>query len=168
MPMHHTQPRRGLCPRFFLLRVRMPNLMKTFLHLVIITVCFIMWLGLVTVILLALQSAAEGSVTHPRPNSLGLSQVYENPNTYVLALPVEITMLGGGDYTNVRLKPFNTPMLYDESTLFCGDVRASFFDPSGKAYTEPLAITYDRIGHHMFQSLACHDLVSAVPVKGSL
>lgn len=142
--------------------------MKTFLNIVVTTVCFLMWLALVIVILLALDRAASGSVTHPRPNSLGLAQTYTNNNVYVLASAVDITLLGGGYYTNVRLKPFNTPMLYDESTLFCGDVRASFFDPSGKAYTEPLVITYDRIGHHMFQSLACHDLVSAVPVKGSL
>lgn len=141
--------------------------MKTFLNGVVITVCFLMWLALVTVILLALSSAVNASVTHPRPNSLGLAQTYTNNNVYVLASTVDITLLGGGDYTNVRLKPFNTPMLYDESTLFCGDVRASFFDPSGKAYTEPLVITYDRIGHHMFQSLACHGLVSAVPVKGN-
>ena len=114
---------------------------------------------------LMIGTGHAANIAMPVPTEPSLVVPYVNHNTYILASPVEITMLGDGNYTNVRLKPFNTPITYDESTLFCGDVRELFFRPNGKPITEPMIITYDKIGHHMFQSLACHDIISAIPIK---
>lgn len=37
--------------------------MKTFLHIVVVTICFLMWLALVTVILLVLSTACHDLVS---------------------------------------------------------------------------------------------------------
>src|SRR5271165_6071245 len=68
---------------------------------------------------------AHCSTTKPRPNSLGVIDGYTNPNTYLIAEPVELTMMQderGRVYTNVRFEPLNTAAYYDESVLFCGEV----------------------------------------------
>lgn len=120
---------------------------------------------ILTIVMISTGHAAN--IPDYTPLEPSLVVPYVNNNAYILASPVDITMLGDGNYTNVRLKPFNTPVTYDESMLFCGDVRERFYRPNGKPITEPMVIVYDKIGHHMFQSLACHDIISAIPVKES-
>jgi len=103
-------------------------------------------------------SLAHGSTTKAnRPNSLGISEIYTNTNAYLFGVPIDGQILESEEdrATNVRFQPYNTPALYDESVLFCGQV-ADFFQ--GK--TGPLVVTYDRIAHRRFHGIACHDIVS--------
>ena len=106
--------------------------------------------------------AVAGATTTPnRPNGLGLPQTYSNPNAYILGLPVDGKIIGDGDqtYTNVRLQPYNTAVLYDESILFCGDVSGEF---NGK--TGDVVITFGRTAHQMYHGVACYHLVSVFAV----
>jgi hypothetical protein len=110
-------------------------------------------------------SLAHGSTPEPkinRPNSLGISEIYTNTNEYLFGVPIDGQILESEEdrATNVRFQPYNTPALYDESVLFCGQV-TDFFQ--GK--TGPLVVTYDRIAHRRFHSIACHDLRSVFEVK---
>ena len=104
---------------------------------------------------------SHGSTTVNRPNSLGISESYQNNNQYLFGVPVagQILEYDEDRATNVRFAPYNTPALYDESILFCGMV-ADFFQ--GK--TGPLVVTYDRIAHRRFHGVACHDLQSVFEV----
>lgn len=97
-----------------------------------------------------------------RPNSLGISETYTNPNTYLLAVPMEATALENGKYFNIRFAPYNTYALYDESILFCGGevVLEKFKDKNGV-----LVITYETRAHSMYKGIACHELVSVFEVK---
>ena len=115
----------------------------------------------IAIIVLSFTGFAHGSTTRPRPNSLGVDQVYTNTNEYLFGVPIDGKVISDGDsrYTNIRFQPYNTMSLYDESVLFCGDVAESFQGKSG-----PMVVTYDRVGHHMFRGLACHDLVSVFEV----
>jgi hypothetical protein len=103
-------------------------------------------------------SLAHGSTTHPRPNSLGVEQVYTNTNAYLFGLPIDGQILEGA-VTNIRFQPYNTMELYDESVLFCGNVTTEFNGKVG-----PVVVTYDRIGHRLYRGVACHDLVSVFEV----
>ena len=96
--------------------------------------------------------------THPRPNSLGVGQFYTNTNAYIFGLPIAGHTLEGG-VTAIRFQPYNTTLIYDESVLFCGDVTAQFIGKTGT-----VVVTYDRIGHHMYRGVACHDLISVFEV----
>ena len=107
---------------------------------------------------------AHGSTSNPRvnrPNSLGVSEIYQNNNAYLLAQPIDGQIMEYEEdrATSVRFSPYNTPALYDESILFCGLV-ADFFQ--GKA--GPLVVTYDRIAHRRFNGVSCHDIVSVFEV----
>lgn len=103
---------------------------------------------------------AHCATTVPRPNSLGVVQEYTNPNTYLIAEPVELTTMQderGRIYTNVRFEPLNTAAFYDESILFCGEV------PGLEKL--PMAITYLTRASLMYKGIACHKFVSAFEVK---
>ena len=60
-----------------------------------------------TFLILAAVLIATGhaSPTKARPNTLGVSEVYTNPFTYLLALPLDGQVLEG-KYTNIRLAPY--------------------------------------------------------------
>ena len=120
------------------------------------------WVIVVTAVIFAFAvSRAFGSVTpQPRPNSLGVKETYQNPNTYLLALPVDGKVLDGR-FTNIRFQPYESPVLFDESILFCGDVTEEFMDKPG-----PLVITYRTQASGMFEGIGCHTLVSAFTVNG--
>ena len=48
------------------------------------------WIIIGAAIVFALATARAFCLpTQPRPNSLGVTEVYQNPNTYLLALPVD-------------------------------------------------------------------------------
>jgi hypothetical protein len=107
---------------------------------------------------------SHGSTTVNRPNSLGISESYQNNNQYLFGVPVagQILEYDEDRATNVRFAPYNTPALYDESILFCGMVADYFEGKSG-----PLVVTYDKIAHRRFHGIACHDLVSVFSVTTS-
>ena len=125
------------------------KLFKPFLtFLLIIEAVF--WLG-----------ASTATVHVNRRNSLGADEVYTNHNTYILG-----ALLGGsimesdnGSYTSIRVQPYATPALYDESLLFCGDQGAQFNGKRGV-----VVITYETRAHKMFKGVACHELISVFEV----
>lgn len=102
---------------------------------------------------------AFGSTTQPRPNSLGVEETYQNPNTYLVALPIDGQILDGR-FTNIRFAPYATADLYDETVLFCGDVSGQFNGKKG-----PLVMTYWTQASGKFQGVGCHDLISVFEVK---
>jgi hypothetical protein len=103
---------------------------------------------------------AFGSTAQPRPNSLGVTETYQNPMTYLLALPIDGKILDGR-FTNIRFQPYAAASLFDESILFCGDVSDQFDGKSG-----PLVMTYRTQASGMFEGVGCHTLVSAFTVNG--
>lgn len=105
--------------------------------------------------LVCLQLHAEPAM--PRPNSLGVDQIYENHNAYLFAVPISGAVMDGA--TSISFQPYNTMELYTEQVLFCGDVTKKF---EGK--TGPMVVTYDRVAHKMFRGVACHALVSVFEV----
>lgn len=119
------------------------------------------WVILITAIIFALVVARAFAVpSKPRPNSLGVSEIYQNPNTYLIAEPVEATFMRDAKertYTNVRFQPLNTAAYYDESILFCGTVE------SFKHL--PMAVTYLTRASMMYKGIACHEFISAFEIK---
>jgi hypothetical protein len=116
------------------------------------------WVILGTAILLALATARAFAVpTNNRPNSIGVEQFYMNPNTYLFASIIAGQVLDGA--TTIRFQPYETMSLYEESVLFCGDVRENFKDRSG-----PIVVTYRRVSHRLYHGIACHEIVSVFEV----
>jgi len=62
--------------------------------------------------------------------------------------------------TNIRLQPFGTPQLYDESLLLCGDVSDQFAGKKGV-----LVLAYERQAHRMYRDVGCHELRGVFEVK---
>ena len=119
------------------------------------------WVILAATVLFALAvTKSFGSTTDvPRPNSLGVRESYQNPNTYLLALPVDGQILDGR-FTNIRFQPYAAAM-FDTSILFCGDVTEEFAGKSG-----PLTVTYSTRASGMYRGIGCHNLVSVFTVNG--
>lgn len=104
---------------------------------------------------------AHGMPTSKRPNNLGVYETYQNPNTYLLALPVDGKILGEESrFTNVRFQPYNAAAMFDESVLFCGDVSEAFMKASGV-----VVVTYLTKAAGMYEGIGCHELVSVFGVK---
>jgi hypothetical protein len=60
----------------------------------------------VTVVLILASSMAHCTTSAPRPNSLGLDQVYTNPNVYLFAVPVQLAVIQGqGDHERYVSSP---------------------------------------------------------------
>ena len=108
---------------------------------------------------------ADATTTNNRQNTLGAVIESKNMNTYLFAVPIAGQIIEHDEevVTNVRFQPYGTPALYDESVLFCGDVSGYFAGKSG-----PLVITYHTIAHHLFQGIACHDIVSVFEVRNTV
>jgi hypothetical protein len=119
------------------------------------------WVIIVTAILFALAVARAYAIpSKPRPNTLGVYEIYQNPNTYLIAEPLDAVFMQDEKehtYTNVRFQPLNTAAYYDESVLFCGTVE------SFKRL--PMAITYLTRASQMYKGIACHEFVSAYEIK---
>lgn len=115
----------------------------------------------ILLIVMALETLSHGAIAKNRPNSLGVNEVYTNPNVYLFASIAEGNLLRSetDHYTNIRFQPYNTMSLYTETVLFCGNQAEQF---SGK--TGALLITYQRRSHRLFQGIACHDLESVFEV----
>jgi hypothetical protein len=119
------------------------------------------WIIIGTALLFTLAVARAFAVpSKPRPNTLGVSEIYQNPNTYLIAEPVEVTFMRDEKeriYTNVRFQPFNTAAFFDESILFCGTVE--------DLKRLPMAVTYLTRASLMYKGIACHEFVSAYEIK---
>lgn len=92
-----------------------------------------------------------------RKNSLGVVQTWDNPYTYLLALPVEGNQIDGG--FTVRFWDFGMPELIDHTVFFCGASNA--FD--GKRGV--LVIMYKTEAHHMTKGVGCHELKGVYELK---
>lgn len=111
------------------------------------------------VIAAVLIGTGHAETSRPRPNSLGVSEVYQNQFSYIIALPIDGQIIDG-KFTNVRLWPVGTPELYDTTLLFCGDVTDKFEGKKGV-----LALTYETRAHAMHKSIGCHELLMVNEVK---
>ncbi len=114
-----------------------------------------------TFLILAAVLIATGhtSPTKARPNTLGVSEVYTNPYTYLVALPMDGQVLEG-KYTNIRFAPYAAADFYDVSILFCGNIVERFDGKKGI-----LAVTYRTQASRTYKGIACHDFVSAFEVS---
>src|SRR5208282_2186956 len=120
---------------------------------------------LITSVLLAFGKASVRG--NARPNSVGVSETYQNPNTYLIALPIDGQILSTGQvldrssqFTNIRFSPLATAALYDETVLFCGDVTPMFKDKQGT-----VALVYRTQASGKFQGIGCHDLLGVYEIK---
>ena len=118
------------------------------------------WIILSIALLFTLEIGRVFGETTPinRPNSLGVSETYQNPVTYLFGLPKDGQVLDGR-FTNIRVQPYATPILFDQSTLFCGDVSSMFDGKVG-----PVVITYRTQAAGMYQGIGCHELISVFTV----
>jgi hypothetical protein len=117
---------------------------------------------------LAVLRGAYGSTTKSnRPNNLGIEQFYVNPNIYLFA-GLACGANGGCSlmkdsqeryYTSVKFQPYNTPEIYEEPVLFCGNVVEQFQNRAGA-----LVITYRRQATTSFRGIGCHELISVFDV----
>lgn len=127
--------------------------MPKHLAIMLLILILLMSLGLCVAI-------ADAAASVPRPNILGVTEVMANPNTYLLAVPIEATALEGGKYYTIRFAPYNTYSLFDESVLFCGDVIPQFKGKNGV-----LVLTFTTRASTMFKGVGCHELISVFEVK---
>jgi hypothetical protein len=118
------------------------------------------WLVIGTAVIFALAVARAFGIPTAgnRPNSVGVSETYQSPVTYLFDLPIDGQILDDR-YTNIRFKPYATVALYDQTVLFCGDVTGQF---DGK--TGPVVVTYYTQASGRHDGIGCHDLVSVFTV----
>jgi hypothetical protein len=114
---------------------------------------------LFAIALFFLSEPVHASNMAPRPNSLGVQETYQNPNTYLLALPVAAQVLDGR-FTNIRFQPYKAAALFDESVLFCGDVTDEFRGTSGV-----LVVTYLTRASGRYEGVGCHNLQGVFEAK---
>jgi hypothetical protein len=125
------------------------------------------WVIVISTLLFLVTAGAQlshcATTTKNRPNSLGVEEVYTNPNVYLFGSIAEGSLLRGQSeadhYTNIRFQPYNTMSLYTETVLFCGNQAEQF---NGK--TGALLVTYEKRAHRMFRGVACHELESVFEV----
>jgi hypothetical protein len=125
------------------------------------TIAAFLILALSFLILVAVMIATGHASTTSgnRRNSLGVTETLQNPNTYLLALPLDGQVLEG-KYTNIRFQPYGTPALYDESILFCGNVTDYFQDKTGV-----VVVVYETQAHTMYRGVPCKTLVATFEIK---
>ena len=120
----------------------------------------LLFLGFVAVFIATGRAA---TTVKNRKNSIGIDEVYTNPNRYLFATVIAGSIIRGKSdadlYTVVRVQPYNTMSLYDETVMFCGNMAEEFRGKRG-----PLVITYETRSHKMFQGIACHELYSVFMV----
>lgn len=101
------------------------------------------------------------TTTFSRRNSIGVDQIYTNPNIYLFGSITGGAVLSEDDktFTSASIQPYNTIFLYSEQILFCDNVAEQLNQPG------PLVITYQRTAHRTYQGVGCHILVSAFSIK---
>lgn len=111
-------------------------------------------------LMIILGELAHGS-TQPRPNNLGVYQIYDSPYTYMVGSPVSVEVFEekGQYYTEVKFKAFGASMLNTQELLFCGNEEASFSDSHLRAMVYRVSAT------RLYQRIGCHDLLRVLLVK---
>ncbi len=115
------------------------------------------WVIIGVALLFALAVARAFAEPTNRPNSLGVTQFYTNPNMYMFGVIVDGRVMDGA--TLIRFQPFETMSLYTEPILFCGDVSEQFANKRG-----PMVVTYSRVAHRLYRGVACHEIGSIFEV----
>jgi hypothetical protein len=118
---------------------------------------------LVLAIILGMYAiSAHGATTSSaKKNSFGAVISYDNPNTYIMGIPIHGAYVTSGARlaTNVRFQPSYTFGMLTQEVLFCGD-HGSDFNIRG-----PLVVTYRTRAHEALDGIGCHDLISVDRVK---
>ena len=114
----------------------------------------------VAAVVVALVFEAYGTPSRPKAGERVVDETYQNPQTYLLALPVDGKILDGR-FTNIRFQPYGTALLYDQSILFCGDV-ADEFVTSGV-----IVVAYKTQASGRYQGIGCHELTGVFELKGA-
>lgn len=96
---------------------------------------------------------ARGTTSRPRPNSLGLSQTYQNPYVYMFGTIDRADVLSTA--TIVDFKPFGASLLGTESILFCGDLSR---DLEGGDNTTLYVFTYRQQTSRTYHGIGCHEI----------
>ena len=96
---------------------------------------------------------SHGATTQPRPNSLGLSQSYRSPMTYMVGSIEHVDSFS--EATNIVFKPFGASMLDTETILFCGNVEK---DLEGGTNQTLFVFTYRANASRMYHGVACHEV----------
>jgi hypothetical protein len=115
-------------------------------------------LALIFVITAAIMiGTGHAEPSHNRKNSLGVLQTWNNPYTYLLALPVEGKQVEGG--FTVRFWDFGMPELIDHTVFFC-DISDKFDGKKGV-----LVVVYETQAHRKANGLGCHYIKYVGEVK---
>jgi hypothetical protein len=102
---------------------------------------------------------SEARDTLPGPQTPALSE-YTNPNTYCFGTITEGAILQDGHYEDAKyatvliVAPFNTPLVYTENIVLCGDLSAQLKTMGG-----PVVMTYSTKAHQTFKGVGCHNLI---------
>lgn len=108
-----------------------------------------------------LAPLAHSAATKPRPNSLGLSQSYQNPMVYMFGTIEHYDMLSNA--TVVNFKPFGASLLDTESILFCGNLSR---DLTGADNTTLYIFTYRQQTSRTYHGIGCHDVFHIFQIEG--
>ena len=112
--------------------------------------------------LLLVATPSHGAISKPHSNSIGVPMYSENPLMYQAGSlstgPDAASVVDGN--LNLRIRPMDTYMLFDESILFCGTPTDKF-----DGVTEPMVLTYERKAHRTVRGLGCHELVRVDSIK---
>ncbi len=111
---------------------------------------------ILTMMISCLIPFAHSATTAPRPNSLGLSQTYENPVTYMVGSVTHVD--GFSKATSVTFQPFGASLLDTETILFCGDLVNEF---DGGTYV----VAYQQRARRMYRGVGCHDIYRIVQIE---
>lgn len=101
---------------------------------------------------------AHSSTTQPRPNSLGLSQSYENPYVYMVGTVTHVDAFS--NVTNVTFQPFGASVLDTETILFCGDLINEF---DGRMYI----VAYRQRARRAYRGVACHEIYKVISIESA-
>lgn len=117
--------------------------------------------GIIAILFLCLAGLFIGTghaATTSKTNAFGAVTITSDPNVTLVAslLGGEVHRDGDGRLGyNLRLHPKYTFGLFDESVMFCGDVRGMLENKS----TTFLAYTYRRSASRLIDSVPCHQLI---------
>jgi hypothetical protein len=121
-------------------------------------ITFFVLVGMIASALLFFTLFAHGT-ERPRPNTLGVSQFYENPYIYMFGAATDVNIFDkdGQKYTNVTFQPFGASMLYTENIMFVG---------IPIEHTGVYIVTYERAAGRVFEGVPAHYALKAFEIGG--
>ena len=117
--------------------------------------------AIVAAVVVALVFEAHGSPSRPKTGEPGIGETYQNPQTYLLALPVDGKILDGR-FTNIRFQPYGAALFDEPSILFCGNVADEFVRTAGV-----IVVAYKTQASGRYQGIGCHELTGVFELKGA-